>query len=280
MALVLFRFPFVGPVARQEHIRRWSLGVLERLGIALEVAGTPAAGASLIAANHVSWLDVMAIHAIVPQARFVAKADVKGWPVVSRLVGAAQTLYLERERKRDALRVVGLIAGVLESGGTVAVFPEGTTSAGHGLLPFHANMLQAAVATGTPAQPVALRYSDSSGPVSAALEFIGQTTLLESLWRSACGDGVVARLIFLPAVPTAGVDRRQLAERLRNDIAGALGIAPAASTAATACFSRRGPEPRLPPRPSRRRRHRPRSSCGGGGGRRRARRPGECRWAR
>ena len=226
VAVVLFRFPFLDLAARQERIRWWSLGMLSRLGVALRIEGAPAEGASLIAANHVSWLDVMAVHAVVPRARFVSKADVKGWPVVSRLVDAAETLYLERERKRDALRVVGLMAGVLESGGTVAVFPEGTTSTGHGLLPFHANMLQAAVATGTPVQPVALRYADSSGPVSAAMEFIGRTTLLESLWRSACGDGVVARLVFLPVVPTSGADRRQLAERLRNDIAAALGIAP------------------------------------------------------
>ncbi|MEO6362125.1 MAG: lysophospholipid acyltransferase family protein, partial [Caldimonas sp.] len=153
---------------------------------------------------------------------FVSKADVKGWPLVSRLVDSAGTLYLERERKRDALRVVHAMAATLRAGEVVAIFPEGTTSTGHGLLPFHANLLQAAIATGTPIQPAALRYGDASHAVSEAVEFIGATTLATSLWRTARGDRVRARLVFLPSRPSAGEDRRVLAERLHADIAAAL----------------------------------------------------------
>jgi 1-acyl-sn-glycerol-3-phosphate acyltransferase len=124
----------------------------------------------------------------VPAARFVSKADVRAWPLVSRLVDAAGTLYLERERKRDALRVVHAMASALQQGQTVAIFPEGTTSTGHGLLPFHANLLQAAISTDTPVQPVALRFSDATHAVSLAAEFVGATTLLQSLWQTACGE--------------------------------------------------------------------------------------------
>ena len=182
-------------------------------------------GGSLIAVNHISWLDIMVVHAVAPQARFVSKADVKAWPLISRLVDSAGTIYLERERKRDALRVVHAMAESLAAGQTVAIFPEGTTSTGHGLLPFHANLLQSAISTSTPVQPVALRFSDSSAEVSAAMEFVGETTLAESLWNSACGDGVVARVAFLPPRETGGAERRELAGQLRADIAGALGIA-------------------------------------------------------
>ena len=146
------------------------------------------------------------------------------WPLVSRLVDSAGTLYLERERKRDALRVVHVVAAALRAGQVVAVFPEGTTSTGHGLLPFHANLLQAAIATATPVQPIALRFSDSTHAVSEAVEFVGATSLLRSLWTSACGDGVSVRLVFLPPRATAGADRRELAGALRRDIAAALGI--------------------------------------------------------
>ena len=174
--------------------------------------GTPAAGGSLLAANHVSWLDIMAIHAVVPQARFVSKADVKAWPLIARLVDSAGTLYLERERKRDALRVVHAVAEALRAGQVVAIFPEGTTSTGHGLLPFHANLLQAAIATATPVQPVALRFSEAANAVSEAVEFVGATSLLRSLWQTSCGDGVRVRLAFLRAARRRrGVDRRELA---------------------------------------------------------------------
>jgi 1-acyl-sn-glycerol-3-phosphate acyltransferase len=228
LAIVLFAFPALDLAGRRERIRWWSTKMLAVLGIAFECEGTPLRRAGLIVVNHVSWLDIMALHAVVPEARFVSKADVKGWPLVSRLVDAAGTLYLERERKRDALRVVHAVAAVLGAGEVVAIFPEGTTSTGHGLLPFHANLLQAAIATATPVQPVALRFSDATHPVSEAVEFIGATSLFESLWRTSCGDGLRARLTFLTPRATAHVERRALAALLRADIAAALGVSLAA----------------------------------------------------
>jgi 1-acyl-sn-glycerol-3-phosphate acyltransferase len=205
-------------------VRWWSRGMLARLGVSLHVHGRPAPGPRLIVANHVSWLDIMAVHAVCPEARFVSKADVKHWPLVARLVDAADTLYLERERKRDALRVVHHMAEALAAGDTVAVFPEGTTSDGRALLPFHANLLQAAVSSGVPVQPVALRFSDHLRRVSPAAEFVGDTTLAQSLWRLASGDGLAVHVTLLPARP-AGSDRRELAEAVREDIAAALAAA-------------------------------------------------------
>ena len=231
LAIVLVAFPRLDLAARRERIRWWSLKMLRVLGIGHRVDGVAAIAGGLLVANHVSWLDIMAVHAVVPEARFVSKADVKGWPLVSRLVDAGGTLYLERERKRDALRVVHAVAESLAAGQTVAIFPEGTTSTGHGLLPFHANLLQAAIATATQVQPIALRFSESGRAVSEAVEFVGRTTMLESLWRTACGDGVVVRLVFLPARDPAGADRRELAARLQADIATALGIEPGGASA-------------------------------------------------
>ena len=224
LGIVLFRFPRLAPEEQLARIRWWSEKMLRVLGIALRVEGTAASGGKLLAVNHISWLDIMVVHAVLPEARFVSKADVKAWPLISRLVDSAGTLYLERERKRDALRVVHAMAGALAAGQTVAIFPEGTTSTGHGLLPFHANLLQAAISTATPVQPAALRFSDSSDEVSAAMEFVGETSLAQSLWNSACGEGVVVRLAFLPPRASAGVERRALAAVLRADIAGALAI--------------------------------------------------------
>jgi 1-acyl-sn-glycerol-3-phosphate acyltransferase len=222
--IALLRFPSLSIAERQARIRWWSRKMLCLIGIELRVEGTPAPAGSLLVANHVSWLDIMVVHSVIPGARFVSKADVKSWPLVSRLIASAGTLYLERERKRDALRVVHDMAEALRAGQTVAIFPEGTTSTGHGLLPFHANLLQAAISTATPVQPAALRFSDSSDAVSDAMEFVGETTLLRSLWQTACGDGVVARLVLLPARPAAGIERRALAAQLRADIGAALGI--------------------------------------------------------
>ncbi len=115
----------------------------------------------------------------------------------------------------------------------MAIFPEGTTNDGHTLLPFHANLLQAAIATATPVQPLALRFSDARHAVSPAARFDGDITLKQSLWRLACGDGVVVRLWVLEAQAAAHADRRALAERLRGLVAAKL-----AETAETAAGAR------------------------------------------
>lgn len=222
LAIVWLRFGALDAAQRQARIRWWSAKMLRLMGIATRVEGEARAGGTLLVANHVSWLDIAALHAVVPQARFVSKADLQSWPLLSRLADAAGTLYLERERKRDALRVVHAVARALSEGQMVAVFPEGTTSDGHTLLPFHANLLQAAIATGTPVQPVALRFSDAREPISAMVEFVGATTLVASLWRVACAEGLVAHLTLLPARPAAQADRRALAQTLRDDIAAQL----------------------------------------------------------
>lgn len=228
-------FPRLDEVGRHARIRWWSRGLLRVLGVELRAEGVPRPGASLLVSNHVSWLDIIALHSVVPQARFVSKADVKDWPVVGALVTGAGTLYIERERKRDALRVVHQMAEVMGQGGTVAVFPEGTTSDGRGVLPFHANLLQAAIATGCPVQLAVLRFADPVHPVSPAAEYVGDTTLAQSLWRIARARGLAVHVELFPPQGTEHADRRALAERLRTLIADRLaqaqGLAPACAAA-------------------------------------------------
>ncbi len=151
--VVMRRFPKLDAAGRHGCIRWWSVGLLKSVGMAIEVSGTARPGATLMVANHVSWIDIAAIHAAAPHARFVSKADVLAWPLLGWLIRGAGTLFIERESKRDALRVVHAMAAALQAGDTVAVFPEGTTGAGPELLPFHANLLQAAVAPVRPSSP-------------------------------------------------------------------------------------------------------------------------------
>jgi 1-acyl-sn-glycerol-3-phosphate acyltransferase len=222
--IVLLRFPTLSPEARHRRIAWWSAKMLRCLGGELKVSGLFKPGAKLIVANHVSWLDIMAIHALCPEARFVSKADVKGWPLVNRLVDSAGTLYIEREKRRDAMRVVHQMADALRSGDTVAVFPEGTTGRGPELLPFHANLIQAAISSGTPVQPVVLRFADAGGPFSEAARFVGETTLTQSLWRLAGSRGLVVHVQVLPPQGTEHADRRSLAEALRQQMAERLRV--------------------------------------------------------
>jgi len=216
-------FPFIDAPRRRGHVGRWSAAMLRTLGIALRTHGTPRPGATLVVSNHVSWLDILAIDAVHP-VRFVSKADVRHWPLLGWLVACGGTLFIERERKRDALRVVHQVAQALEQGDAVGVFPEGTTTEGDVVLPFHANLLQAAIATGTPVQPVALRFSDAARDPTPAAAYVGATSLVESLWAVATAQRLQARVVWLAPQAAAHADRRALAALLRERIAEELGV--------------------------------------------------------
>ena len=216
MAVMALRFPFLPAAGRHARIGWFAAGTLRAMGVGLQVRGTARPGATLLVCNHVSWLDIAAVHAAVPQARFVSKADVLAWPLLGWLIRGAGTLFIERERKRDALRVVHACASALQAGDKVAVFPEGTTGPGPALLPFHANLLQAAIATATPIQPVVLRFADAGHRFSPAAEYVGSTTLAQSLWRVATARGLVVHVDLLPPQASAHADRRALAETLRT----------------------------------------------------------------
>lgn len=222
LAVALLVLPSAGESVRQARVQWWSGKMLRLLQIDLQVDGQFRTGAQLVVANHISWLDILAIHAVYPQARFVSKADVQSWPVLGRLVDAGGTLYIQREKRRDAMRVVHQMADALAAGEVVAVFPEGTTADGLALLPFHANLLQAAISTEVPIQPVALRYSDARHPISQAAQFVGETTLAQSLWKVASAERLVVRVRVLTAVSTSHADRRALALHLQQLIEAAL----------------------------------------------------------
>ncbi len=217
-------FPFVTPAERLRQTGRWCGQVARALGVTVRAGGTRHPGPALVVANHISWIDILAINAIHP-ARFVSKADVKHWPVLGWLVGCGGTLFLERERKRDALRVVHQTAEALGAGDTIAFFPEGTTGDGTRLLPFHANLLQAAIASGVAVQPVALRYTDADSAPSRAVMWVNNETLATSLWNVVRARGLQVQVTQLDPIRTAGCERRELAGRARERIADALGHA-------------------------------------------------------
>jgi 1-acyl-sn-glycerol-3-phosphate acyltransferase len=219
LATILFLFPRWDQPAREARVQSWSLEMLALLGIRLELRGTPPrSGPILLVANHISWLDILVMHAAC-YCRFVSKADVKTWPLVGTLATGAGTIYIERESRRDALRVVHHMAQSLKSGEVVAVFPEGTTSDGVSLLPFHANLIQAAVAAGAPIQPVALSFVDSATrEVSLTPCYIGDDSLVASVWKTLSGPPVTAVVSYGEPQTAQGRDRRSWAADLRSAV--------------------------------------------------------------
>ncbi|MGY8523750.1 lysophospholipid acyltransferase family protein [Paracidovorax citrulli] len=207
-------FPWLGAPARNEHIRRWSRRLLRLCGVELQYIGEPPAQGQgvMLVANHISWLDIFVIHAWQP-ARFVAKSEIRRWPVVGWLCEKTGTLFIERGRKRDAHRVLHDLVACMRHGDRVCVFPEGTTSDGRGVLPFHANLMQAPVAGDLPVLPLGLQYRDAAtGEVTVAPAYIGEMSLLECLDAILSSPPIRAELVFGPCIDTRGFGRRSLAE--------------------------------------------------------------------
>ena len=178
-------------------------------------------------ANHISWLDIFVINSLEP-CRFVAKSDIRGWPLVGWLCAKTGTIFISRGKPRDVRAIYqGLVASIKE-GDRIAFFPEGTTAAQGGLLPFHPNLFEAAIDAGVPVQPYALRYLDDAGELHPAADFIGETTIVESILAILKARGsrrITAELTVLaPLASTgAGVHRRELAVATREAISRALG---------------------------------------------------------
>ncbi|MGZ5180144.1 MAG: lysophospholipid acyltransferase family protein [Ramlibacter sp.] len=219
LATILVLFPRLDEAARQDRVQAWAQRMLDVLGIGLELRGDPPAhGPMLLVANHISWLDILVLHAA-RHCRFVSKSEVRHWPLLGRLATGAGTLYIERHSRRDAMRVVHQMAASLRAGEILAVFPEGTTSNGITLLPFHANLIQAAVSADAPAQPVALQFIETrTGRPSLSPCYIDDDTLVGSLWRTLSGPPITAVASFGQPQRVAGRDRRTWAADLRRAV--------------------------------------------------------------
>lgn len=193
--------------------------MLQGVGITLAVTGIPvASGPALLVANHLSWLDIVVMHAS-RYCRFVSKSDIKHWPMIGTLAGGAGTLYIERESKRDAHRVVHHMAERLQLGEVLAVFPEGTTGDGIRLKPFHANLLQAAISTNAPVQPMALRFRDAgTGQTCFAPRYIDDDSIFVSIWETLCVTALRAEVIFGEPQHCNGRDRRAWAADLQREV--------------------------------------------------------------
>ena len=219
LSIIVFLFSRMNAPQREARVQAWALKMLTLLGVRLELRGQPpVAGPVLLVANHISWLDILVMHAA-RHCRFVSKADVRRWPLIGTLADGAGTLYIERESRRDALRVVHRMTDSLKRGEIVAVFPEGTTSDGVALLPFHANLIQAAISAGSPVQPVALSFLDSSTrATSLAPCYIGDDTLVGSIWRTLAARSITAVVHYGDPQTARGRDRRTWARALRSAV--------------------------------------------------------------
>jgi len=223
-------YPFTDAHGRAWRKRHWSAQLLAMCRVTLTITKRASDAAvmpahALAICNHISWLDIFVINSMQPTG-FVAKSDIRDWPLIGWLCSVTDTIFIARGRMRDVRRIFENLVESLKKGERIAFFPEGTTAAQGTILPFHANLFEAAIDAGVPVQPYALRYLDAQGNYHPGADFLGETTFVESMLTILRGAPIHAELIVLPVIESAGMHRRDLAQAAHDAVAAALGQDP------------------------------------------------------
>ena len=221
LCTIWFVFPSLDVDARRARVRRWSRQLVHMMGVDIRMTGTLAHPNVLVVANHVSWLDIFALHAAGP-VRFIAKAEIARWPILGRLVAGVGTLFIDRARRHDTHRINGEVTAAIRAGDIVAIFPEATTSDGTRVLPFKGSLLQPIVDADGAVQPVAIRYRTRAGERSTLPAYVDDDTFVDSFWRVSGAAELVVDIVAAAPLPARGTHRRALALQAEAIIRSAL----------------------------------------------------------
>ena len=206
--------PLVNITRKRRIIKWWCVGLLRAFHIQVNTFGSlPPADTQgvMFVANHISWADIHALNSLIP-LRFVAKSDIKHWPVFGYLVTKANTLFIDRSKRQAAGRIVETVSNSLIAGDNLCYFPEGTTTDGTHMLPFKSSVLQAAINAKTHIWPVAIRYINADGSINSEMAYAGETTMIESMKLIVMQKNAIVELHFLAPIQAFGRDRRALTD--------------------------------------------------------------------
>jgi 1-acyl-sn-glycerol-3-phosphate acyltransferase len=211
-ALVTIFFFRCSRATRVAVRKRWCRQALDMLGVRLRLVGAVPADCHLFAANHISWLDVIAIGAVLP-CWYVSKDEIRAWPFFGWMAAANDTLFLRRQSARAVYRMNAEIRTRLEQRQSVVVFPEGTTTDGTRVLPFYPALFQPAIDTAMPVLPLAISYFDATSAPDTAVAYIDDDPVWTSLRAVLDAPRTEVRLVLDHALAGEKRNRRELASR-------------------------------------------------------------------
>ena len=222
--LLAIIYPHLNRARQRRTLKTWSRQLLTILNIGLRIEGqqfTRGEGGCLMVANHVSWLDMFVLNAIHP-SMYIAKSEVRNWPVAGWLSRRSGTIFIERATPQNASLINQRVSLLLKQGACIGLFPEGTTTDGRQVGHFHSALIQPAIDAGARMCPIALRYQNDAGKISSTAAFIGDATLVQSIWKILRCRHLNALVVFTPALLAENTNRRMLARTSQDAIAQVL----------------------------------------------------------
>jgi 1-acyl-sn-glycerol-3-phosphate acyltransferase len=216
-------FPLSSKIFKLRIIKWWCHHLLNILNIEVIGHGVlpptyQTANNIMFVGNHISWVDIHALNSIIP-TRFIAKSDIRSWPVFGYLASKSNVLFVSREKRQDAARIVNITSRSLLEGDTMCLFPEGTTTDGTSVKPFKSSIIQGAIHANAEIWPIAIRYPHKDGSANIAMAYAGDTTLIESIRQILLQKQAVVELHFLAPITIANLsetdkDRRKLTQHI------------------------------------------------------------------
>ncbi|HQC43330.1 MAG TPA: lysophospholipid acyltransferase family protein [Verrucomicrobiota bacterium] len=202
--------------AKAEWLQRWSRRVLKSLDVEWKCDGKiPERG--ILASTHVSYLDVLVIAAQVKTV-FVAKRQVREWPLVGWVTSLAGTLYVSREHRGDVKRVAESFRTVIEKGLVAVFFPEGTSTDSHEIRPFYSSLFEPAVEGGFPITGAWVGYKvPKPYRIESDVCFWGDMGFMTHLIRLMSIPKIKAKLVFGKTLEKPE-SRKEAARVLREDV--------------------------------------------------------------
>jgi len=180
----------------------------------VSVGARPSHG--LMVCNHLSYVDIVALGALAPTV-FVAKREVRDWPVFGWFARLAGTVFVNRESRSQVGQVAGQIETRLNDGALVVLFPEGTSSDGKTVLPFKSSLLEPATRLSQPLTTALIQYELPDGDVGEEVCYWKDMTLVPHLINLLSKPSLCATVSFTPS-KAAGPDRKQLARQLHAEV--------------------------------------------------------------
>ncbi|HQF38698.1 MAG TPA: lysophospholipid acyltransferase family protein [Opitutaceae bacterium] len=216
LLFVLTTGPWAGFRRRSIWLQRTCRIVLRTLNVSYSVEGAALPRTGVVASNHVSYVDILVLAAATPQV-FLAKAEVRDWPVFNWFARMAGTQFIDRNRRSDVARQNADFVHIVENDAVLTVFLEGTSTDGSTVRPFRSSLLEPAIEHRWPVTPAAIHYTCTGGDVAQDVCWWGDMGFFEHLFRLVRTDAVTAHVRFGAPVASAE-ERKALAAHLHGEV--------------------------------------------------------------
>lgn len=205
--------------------RLWLLVITKLVGLKIHVSGNfqeekIKEQSVMYVSNHISWLDIPMLAGLT-NPRFLSKQSVRNWPIIGWIAEKSGTIFISRGNSNNSGKnpsTVKQLTKTFESGNSVLIFPEGTTTEGHDVRRFHGRLFSSVIETETPVQPIAIKYFDKHGNLNTAVPFIGEQSFVDNLWSILNNKYTYAEVCFLDPITSNNKTRNELAHYCETTI--------------------------------------------------------------